>query len=201
MPRLRSANSVVAFLLLAAGTWLFLGRREKPLGPVDGSGLASVDTGRVRVGDVAPDFTLLSREGSRVTLSAFRGHKNVVLVFYRGLPCRECTQRLAELSELLEGDLRSTTEVVAVSVDPPDMLDAIVARVSGEHGSIPDYLFLSDPDHRVIDRYGLYDPEAGPAGPRPTIIVIDRDGLVRWKSFDPETRPVSGSIVEALGVL
>lgn len=54
------------------------------LGPKDGAGLAPLDTGRVAPGAMAPDFTLESRDGSTVTLSQFRGGKNVVLVFYRG---------------------------------------------------------------------------------------------------------------------
>lgn len=201
MPRLSSANSVVAFLLLAAGTWLFLGRQEKPLGPADGSGLAPADTGRIRVGELAPDFTLLSRDGSRVTLSAFRSHKNVVLVFYRGMRCQDCTGRLAELSGLLEGRIRTTTEVVAVSTDPADMLDAMVERVTNEHERVPDYLFLSDEDHRVIDRYGLLDVESGFSAPFPTVIVIDRDGLIVWKRVEAALRPVGDSIVEVLEAL
>lgn len=36
----------------------------------------------LKVGDVAPDFTLPSTAGGRVTLSEFRGKKNVVLAFY-----------------------------------------------------------------------------------------------------------------------
>ena len=34
------------------------------------------------VGDVAPDFTLADQNNQRVTLSAFRGAKNVLLVFF-----------------------------------------------------------------------------------------------------------------------
>ncbi len=33
-------------------------------------------------GDPAPDFTLAGSDGRRVTLSSFRGTKNVLLVFY-----------------------------------------------------------------------------------------------------------------------
>jgi cytochrome oxidase Cu insertion factor (SCO1/SenC/PrrC family) len=55
-----------------------------PLGPKDGAGLTSTDTGRVTVGSEAPDFTLESLAGPAVTLSQFRGKQNVVLVFYRG---------------------------------------------------------------------------------------------------------------------
>jgi cytochrome oxidase Cu insertion factor (SCO1/SenC/PrrC family) len=36
----------------------------------------------IKVGNVAPDFTLKDQAGKEVTLSSFRGKKNVVLVFY-----------------------------------------------------------------------------------------------------------------------
>ncbi len=54
------------------------------LGPHDGLELTPVDTGRVKVGDVAPDFSAMSYDGPVITLSDYRGEKNVVLVFYRG---------------------------------------------------------------------------------------------------------------------
>jgi hypothetical protein len=54
------------------------------LGPVDGRDLPPVDTGRVAVGDVAPDFALASYNDGVVRLSEFRGEKDVILVFYRG---------------------------------------------------------------------------------------------------------------------
>ncbi|MGW8265362.1 MAG: redoxin domain-containing protein [Longimicrobiales bacterium] len=39
---------------------------------------------RVELGAMAPDFSLNDFRDSRVTLSDFRGHKHVVLVFNRG---------------------------------------------------------------------------------------------------------------------
>jgi len=36
----------------------------------------------VKVGDEAPDFTLQDQNGNKVTLSSFRGKKNVALAFY-----------------------------------------------------------------------------------------------------------------------
>lgn len=54
------------------------------LGPADGRDLPGVALDRVQAGDVAPDFSLASLAGDVVTLSDFRGEKNVVLVFYRG---------------------------------------------------------------------------------------------------------------------
>lgn len=38
----------------------------------------------LKVGDKAPDFTLLDQDGKEVKLSAVAKKSNVVLVFYRG---------------------------------------------------------------------------------------------------------------------
>jgi len=60
------------------------GGEEPALGPADGRELPGTDLDRVRAGRPAPDFSLASLDGSVVTLSDFRGERNVVLVFYRG---------------------------------------------------------------------------------------------------------------------
>lgn len=54
------------------------------LGPKDGANLAPTDHDRIKIGQPAPDFTLENMDGNRLTLSDFRGKKNVILVFYRG---------------------------------------------------------------------------------------------------------------------
>ena len=52
------------------------------------AGLASAAeqarTSPVAVGDMAPDFALQDQNGQTVKLSASRGQRPVVLVFYRG---------------------------------------------------------------------------------------------------------------------
>ena len=54
------------------------------LGPKDGAGQTPTDLDRIKVGQVAPDFALTNMDGKQISLSEFRGKKNVVLVFYRG---------------------------------------------------------------------------------------------------------------------
>jgi cytochrome oxidase Cu insertion factor (SCO1/SenC/PrrC family) len=65
-------------------TLLFLSAAYGQSGPRDGANLKPTDLDRVKVGDKAPDFTLENMDGKRISLSDFRGKKNVVLVFYRG---------------------------------------------------------------------------------------------------------------------
>jgi cytochrome oxidase Cu insertion factor (SCO1/SenC/PrrC family) len=48
------------------------------------SAAGSPRTSPVGVGDAAPDFTLQDQNGHPVSLSASRGQRPVVLVFYRG---------------------------------------------------------------------------------------------------------------------
>lgn len=81
--RARPALAWVAFAALAA-TMPALAQQAPVLGPRDGAGLAPLDTGRVTIGSLAPDFTLETKDGGTLTLSQLRGRKDVVLVFYRG---------------------------------------------------------------------------------------------------------------------
>ena len=75
MPRIAAFLFALLFLSAPAAA---------QLGPKDGPDLAPTDLNRVKVGQPAPDFTLEVAEGKALTLSDFRGKKNVVLVFYRG---------------------------------------------------------------------------------------------------------------------
>jgi cytochrome oxidase Cu insertion factor (SCO1/SenC/PrrC family) len=54
------------------------------LGPKDGANLPATDFERIKIGQPAPDFTLQNHDGKNISLSEYRGKKNVVLVFYRG---------------------------------------------------------------------------------------------------------------------
>ena len=68
----------IAFLVLSIAV------AQAQLGPKDGGNLKPTDLERVNVGETAPDFTLENLDGNRISLSDFRGKKNVILVFYRG---------------------------------------------------------------------------------------------------------------------
>ena len=67
--------------------------------------------------------------------------------------------------------------VVGISVDPPDVNE----RQSQKLG----YTFplLSDPKAKVIRRYDVLHPGAGPKGAdiaRPAEFLLDSNGIVRW---------------------
>jgi peroxiredoxin len=81
----------------------------------------------------------------------------------------------------------------------------MIDRVLEEHDATLDYTLLSDPDHRVIDRYGVFNAEAAPDReiPHPTTLVVDREGIVRWKmtEVDYRVRPTNEDILRELRAL
>ena len=92
-----------------------------------------------------------------------------------------------------------------MSVDGREEQRMMIERVAAEDGREIEYTLLSDPDHRVIDRYGLLNEGALPDRtiPHPTTYVIDRDGVVRWKmtETDYRVRPENEDILRALEAL
>ena len=109
-----------------------------------------------------------------------------------------------ELNGLLTDAQRADTDILAVAIDPPEQLDMMVERIIEEGGLDPadalDFRFLTDPGHRVIDRYGILNPDDERGIPHPTTLVLDREGVVRWKFIETDyrVRPTNEMILEAL---
>lgn len=93
-------------------------------------------------------------------------------------------------------------EILAVSVDDDEKIQMMLDRVSREDGIVPDFVFLTDSAHLVIDRYGLFNP-AEPKHrpvPHPTTLVIDQEGVIRWRftEVNYRIRPTNEDILAAL---
>jgi peroxiredoxin len=90
--------------------------------------------------------------------------------------------------------------LVGISVDPPE----INRRQSQKRG----YTFplLSDPNAKVIRRYDVLHPGAGPKGgdiARPAEFLLDSNGIVRWVNLTDNiaVRARPGQTLEALNQL
>src|SRR5688572_9453249 len=71
----------------------------------------------LKVGDVAPDFTLPSTAGKPVTLSEFRGKKNVVLAFYPAAFTGGCTKEMTSYGSNLAKFEGMEAQVFGISTD------------------------------------------------------------------------------------
>ena len=83
-------------------------------------------------------------------------------------------------------------EILAISVDPPEK-----SRELAEKLKIT-FPLLSDPEHKVIDRYDVLDPSGKFS--IASVFVIDRKGIVRWSyvADDYKVRPLDEVILVEL---
>jgi len=88
-------------------------------------------------------------------------------------------------------------QLLAISPDSNERSQALAERLRAR------YRFLTDPDLTVTRRYGLVHARGGNKGqdvPRPTTVVIDRQGIVRWLSLadNIQVRPEPGDVSRAV---
>ena len=103
---------------------------------------------------------------------------------------------------MLDEQAKKETEILAVAIDSKADLQKMADKISRDDGKPPGFIFLSDSGHRVIDRYGLLNPE-GRGWPHPATFILDHLGIVRWKfvEVDYRVRASNEQILEALAEL
>ena len=126
------------------------------------------------VGATAPDFTLRDQNQQPVTLSDYRGTKDVLLAFFPLAFTGICQGELDQVRDHLPEFENDDSAVLAISVGPPPT-HKVWAAESG-------FLFpvLSDfwPHGAVSQAYGVFNDKAGIAN-RGTF-VVDRTGIIRF---------------------
>ncbi len=130
----------------------------------------------LEVGDRAPDFTLKDQNNQQWTLSALRGERNVLVVFYPAAFSGICTGELDRLREDLAEF--ADVQVLGVSVDTVYAL-----RVWSDQRGY-DFPLLSDfwPHGTVAQDYRVFNDKSGVAN-RGTFLV-DTDGIIRFAEMN-----------------
>jgi peroxiredoxin len=122
------------------------------------------------IGDPAPDFTLTNQFGAEVSLSDFRGKKNVVVVFYPLSFSGICTGELCELRDNFSQFENADVELLAVSVDSKFVQKKFADSEGYKFSVLADFW----PHGAVAKAYGVFIEEAGISN-RATF-VINKDG-------------------------
>ncbi len=127
--------------------------------------------GTVRVGDLAPDFTLLDQTGTPVRLRDLLGKTTVVLYFYPKDQTPGCTIEARAFRDNYARFAEAGAEVVGISSDSVASHRRFAAKES-----LP-FLLLSDRGGAVREQYGV-EKTLGILPGRVTF-VIDTAGVVR----------------------
>lgn len=160
---MRSALMMVALLGMAASAWA-----QTP--------------GELKVGDVAPDFSLQGSDGQTYKLSDFKGKQAVVLAWFPKAFTQGCTIECKSLAE--NGDLlkKYNVKYFMASVDPVEENTKFGAEQKA------DFPLLSDPTKKTAEAYGVLNGR--PVASRWTF-YIGKDGKVL--AIDKAVKPATSA--------
>ena len=127
--------------------------------------LLAAKASAVGLREEAPDFTLKSLEGSNLRLEEYRGQ--VVLINFWASWCGPCRQEMPVLDRLHHRYEDTGFAVLGVNVEG----DSDSAREIVDKTNVT-FPILLDAGQKVSELYSL---EA-----MPSIVVVDRDGVVRY---------------------
>jgi peroxiredoxin len=123
------------------------------------------------LGTVAPDFTLPSTSGERVTLSQYRG-KRVLIAFFPLAFSSTCTAELCEMRDDWDAFASRDVVVLPISVDSTYSLKEYKQKYNMKVD------LLSDFKREVTNLYGVLNEERFFSNR--AYFLIDGQGVVRW---------------------
>ena len=173
----------------------------------------------LRVGEIAPDFSLINAFGKKVKLSERLEEGPVVLTFYRGAWCPFCNIELNALQGSLPYFKKYNASLIAVTPQQPDKSKEQLGKAKYTFG------VLSDLDDSVMKAYNLYfelpqelhelyknrfnfditdyNGKNRLGLPIPGTFVIDQDGIIKavYAVTDYKKRMEPEDIINALKVI
>lgn len=140
---------------------------------------------QLKTGDVAPDFSAVTTDGSRIELSRLRG-KHVVLYFYPKDDTPGCTKEACGFRDAFPDFTAAGAVVLGVSTDP------VRSHVRFTEKFRLPFPLIADEDRSVVNAYGAWGEKTFMGrryqGTFRITYHIGPDGLIRniWPQVKPE---------------
>ncbi len=153
------------------------------LAMVLGVGLMAQAPAELKVGDMAPDFSLQGTDGKLHKLADYRGKKAVVVAWFPKAFTSGCTIECKSLAANGDKIRKFDVAYFMASVDPLEGEGGNLAFAKSESADFP---LLSDPDKSVATKYGVL---SGRGFANRWTFYIDKSGKVAYieKAVNPAT--------------
>ena len=154
----------------------------------------------LNVGDVAPDFKLKSHNMEEVSLSDYKGKKNVVLLFFPLVNTSVCEKELCSTRDGLSHYDSLDAQVLAISVDSP-----FAQKLWADKFNF-NFPLLSDFNKEAASSYDALHDVFVPGKldfngvAKRSAFVVDKEGLVKYAEVleNPGDEPNYDAIQDAL---
>jgi peroxiredoxin Q/BCP len=131
----------------------------------------------LRIGDMAPEFTLKDQNGKDVSLSDYRG-RNVVVYFYPKALTPGCTVQACGIRDVWKELADLDVVVLGISADSPEKLKKFQEKKE------LNFTLLSDPEKKVINAYKSWGPKK--------FMGREFDGILRQSFFIDREGKIAG---------
>jgi alkyl hydroperoxide reductase subunit AhpC len=132
----------------------------------------------IQLGDIAPDFTADTTEGT-VVFHEWLGDGWGVLFSHPKDFTPVCTTELGAVAKLKDEFEKRNTKVVAVSVDPLDSHERWISDIEETQDTTMNFPIIADPDRKVADLYGMIHPNASDTMTVRSVFIVGPDKKVK----------------------
>ena len=140
---------------------------------------------KLKEGDVAPNFTVTSSGGGKISLADFKG-QNVILYFYPKDDTPGCTKEACAFRDHFAEFRKKGAVVFGVSTDPVKAHDKFVEKFK-----LP-FTLLADEDKKIVAAYGVWGEKSFMGrkylGTHRVTFLIGSDSRIKkiWPLVKPE---------------
>lgn len=152
----------------------------------------SMQAAPLDVGATAPRISASDQNGKPVDLGALYDQGTVLVYFYPKADTPGCTAQACSLRDAYEKLAEEGVTVVGVSTDTVEAQEDFAAKYE-----LP-FTLLADPEHRVVDAFGV--PLMGRGFATRQAFLI-RDGKIVWRDLTASTEEQAADVLAALAQL
>jgi thioredoxin-dependent peroxiredoxin len=132
----------------------------------------------IQLGDVAPDFTADTTDGT-IVFHEWLGDGWGVLFSHPKDFTPVCTTELGTVAKLRDEFAKRNTKVVAVSVDPLESHERWISDIEDTQDTTMNFPIIADPDRKVADLYGMIHPNASDTMTVRSVFIVGPDKKVK----------------------
>ncbi|MDF7667814.1 thioredoxin-dependent thiol peroxidase [Orbaceae bacterium ESL0727] len=103
----------------------------------------------LKVGDIAPQFSLLDQDGESVSLKDYKGQR-VLIYFYPKAMTPGCTIQACNLRDSFADFKKYDVAIIGISTDKPEKLSRFAEK------ELLNFTLLSDENHEVSEAFGVW---------------------------------------------
>lgn len=150
----------------------------------------------LKVGDKAPDFSVLDEMSNTVDSKSLQG-TSYILFFYPRANTPGCTAEACSLRDGYEELSKKGYLIFGVSEDSPKKQLSFKEKYNFQ------YPLLADTEHEIIEKYGVWGPKKFMGkeydGLHRTTFVINKEGIISHVIEKVKTKDHANQLLELIG--